>query len=73
MQDRRLHFCSEQKSYIFFAASFVALCNCIYLLQEKSDEALQEEHENLKLETEKLRSSLMLREKVVCNLIIIFM
>jgi hypothetical protein len=41
-------------------------------LQEWSAEAVQEERENLKTEMEKLKNNLMSREKVVCNIIVIF-
>jgi hypothetical protein len=73
VHNRRLQFCFPQESYIIFVLSVVAQCNFIFFLQETSDEVLKEEHERLKVEIEKLRSSLMSREKVVCNLIIIFM
>jgi hypothetical protein len=52
----------------------VALLRSVLLFsrQERSAEAVQEERENLRTEMEKLQNNLMSREKVVCDIIIIF-
>jgi hypothetical protein len=74
VHDARLHFCMQQKSYIICAGFWLWHCvSVLFFLQETSIEALQEEHENLKVEMEKLQSSLISREKVVRNVIIISM
>jgi len=44
----------------------------LFSFQERSAEAVQEERENLKIEMEKLQYNLMSREKVVCNIMVIF-